>query len=359
MKQFLIPCMAIAILFSACKKDKGDDKPAPIDITNATAVSTNIKVAYSQRLTGKPPAPTASANAPVLYASSNNQNIVALSGRYAVITPEVQEGEIAGYYAKVVGSNDYFKIDYTKPRGFRKAPTQQHKGLMHARSATDYADSSIVIALPASITAGTFCVEYCAYDAQNNISNIIKVCITVSELGAGANGGGFAGTWKQSRYRNDINNVEGLWEDVYAKDYDTTTYYCINNNLQRWDSAMRNPILVVRYNQVDTGNFTFAVNGGFESHFEFTETQFNFSKSTCSNLVFDAHKDIYKETGGWSYNATTKKLVTIIDENGYAGNDFYIEEYDVIEKTSTKLVLKFDEQNGNNLYKYYYEFIKK
>ena len=38
------------------------------------------------------------------------------------------------------------------------------------------------IALPKSLEPGTFCVEYCVYDKEQRVSNIVEVCIDVVSL---------------------------------------------------------------------------------------------------------------------------------------------------------------------------------
>lgn len=120
-----------------------------------------------------------------------------------------------------MGCNDYFKVDFSKPRGnlvagsdivasvartaaasessvlkrsnflrsrYRNSQNTSVSGTNSSMGTNDHADSSVIIVLPANIEPGTFCIEYCVYDYENNISNTIKACVTIEQLGGGSDG---------------------------------------------------------------------------------------------------------------------------------------------------------------------------
>jgi hypothetical protein len=393
MRKLLFALFGLAVLFSACQKDdvgKLDPPSDKIDPSNAQKVSDNIKIFHASRVSGNPPAPTTTANSPKLDPSSNNQSIKALAGRYAIIQPEVLSGEVAGYYVKVAGANNYFKVDYTKPRGLKnrgdgagllsaaqngsvtEGSTNNPRsnlffkkrsntggtitGINGSNGINDFSDSAIVIVLPPSIKPGTFCVEYCIYDAQNNISNIIKLCITVEALGAGSDGGGFVGIWKITGQKE---NNEPWDRTIYDKYIEPPfNVNCYNGKLS-YDCLSGNctPVSITgQYEQTLLADLTLAINGGMKYESKDEENNIDFAASTCSNVVYK--KEMYSETilGGWSYNDITKKLILLFDDPDYIdpGNtDPFVVEYDVTEKTATKFVIKDPFDN------FYIEFTKK
>ncbi len=381
MKKILLSLILISILFSACKKDQtGSTQTASISPSDSKALAGAITVYHAVKITGTTPAPSTSGTAPVLDASTDNQQIIALNGRYVVIKPAVTSGTVAGYYFKITGTDFYYKVDFSKPRmqSGRMAgtkPGDHGRFLMPQRrlttagnrmdsTSTDYQDSSIIIQLPANIAPGTFCSQYWMYDEQNQVSNVINVCVTVDQLGAGTDGGGFVGTWKETSAKNlDFNNnnvIDSSWMPVtYQKDYSTPeNYYCHNNQLYYYyDSTVTPAPAVVNissyYEWVKQADLIFAQNGALQEIYS-EETGFiNTDSSSCSNVVYSITPYQEQPYGGWSYNATTKKMVIIMDYDGTGTEDPYVWEFAVTEQTATKLVI-YDEND-----KYWYEFGKK
>ncbi|WP_298739526.1 hypothetical protein [uncultured Chitinophaga sp.] len=333
MKKIFLFLLTAGITLYACKKDK-DNQETPgvqIDPADAKALTAAVKVFHGTNITGAIPL-TPVTEAPVLAASSNNQTIMAISGRYAVIIPEVASGEVSGYYVQITGADSYFKVDYSKPVSGRKKP-RTSSGL--SRITGSNADSAIVIVLPANIKPGTFCLEYAAYDAENRLSNFIKACVTVIAAGTDESGTAILGSWRLSREQRD-----GEWRDPYKADSSFNQYACSADTLAACSPNFTNCISVAQYiNQVVTSEVTFADNGRFESYFSEKYMYLSLARTPCNNPSYITNDENWTDAGGWSYNATTKKLTVVYDyDDGEPNYDVLI--IPVVELSSTKLVLE-------------------
>ncbi|HEX6333109.1 MAG TPA: hypothetical protein VFZ78_02720, partial [Flavisolibacter sp.] len=195
-RMLMLPLVGI-LFFASCKKD---DKPVDSTVKpeDPVALSKAIKVWHGERLAGNPPA--ANTGGPSAAVTSS-QNIKAVSGRYAIIKPEIMSGNVAGYYVKVNGAQEFFKVDYSKPRdlGRLKMPVRKsvhnralYKGMKIDSTGNGNLDSGIVITIPTSIQPGQFCITYYAYDPSGNTGNPVTVCVTVVAFGGDAS---FNGTW--------------------------------------------------------------------------------------------------------------------------------------------------------------------
>ncbi|HEY1166872.1 MAG TPA: hypothetical protein VGE90_16970 [Chitinophaga sp.] len=339
MKKLFLFVLTAGIALYACKKDNdnnndnGDNTTKQIDPANAKELTAAVKVFHGTSVAGAMPL-AAGTGAPVLAAQSNNQSVMAINGRYAVITPEVESGDISGYYAKVTGADSYFKVDYSKPVNGRKKPALQ-SGLFKVTGGN--ADSAIVIVLPVNVKPGTFCVEYAAYDAQNRISNLIKVCVTVIAAGTDESGKAILGSWRLNREQHN-----GVWEDPYKADSSFNQYACSADTLVHCSPNYTNCRSVAYIiNQKQTDEVTFTDNGRYESLYAAKSMHLSLEHSPCSNPKYITYTDSDTDGGGWSYNATTKKLTIIYDyDDGEPNYDVLV--IPVIELSSTKLVFEND-----------------
>jgi len=374
MKKTLLSLSLLAILFTACKKDQAGSDQKNISTSDPKALTDAITVFHSTKITGTSPVPGTSGNAPVLDMGSDNQQIHALNGRYSVIKPAVTSGTVAGYYFKIIGADFYYKIDFSKPRVSANrlsgnANARSHHFLSGARkfngnradsTVSDYTDSSIIIQLPANISPGTFCAQYWMYDAQNQVSNVINVCITVDQLGGGADGAGFTGTWKQTKERYASDYPDTSWHTISnQKDYSyKQPYLCENNQLTYvYDSTSTDPNIqqiFSNYYWTIQSDMSFAANGAAQYISGFEEGFVDLDASTCSNIVYRAEgSPVHEDIGGWSYNSTTKKLVLVFDFNGAGSSDPQAFEFTVTQQSASGFTL-LDDQYGDG-----YQFTKK
>ena len=341
MRKILLPLAAI-VLFYACKPDKPEN-PGNIRPDDPKAVSAALKVWHGSRAQGNPPASNNNPLGPKLEPSSNNQTVKAVAGRYAVIMPEVISGSLAGYYVKVNGAEDYFKVDYTKPReGGRAQPRiSRHnralaKGFGIDSTGNGNLDSAIVLIIPASIQPGQFCVTYWAYDSTGNVSNPISVCISVLSFGGDASASYLHGTWHMTGYSEDTTMG---WEQIAgAGDTIWSQGYCINNQIV--DSFGMGPVTYPNYiYKIDQADLAFSSTGGLRYTYSESDKEFNYAQSSCSNFVFDTYNYSDNLNGAWSYNSTTGKMVIIFefDDNGIATPEAY--EYKLIKLSNNKIYL--------------------
>jgi hypothetical protein len=330
------------VLFYACKPDDSNQS-SKINTNDPKAVSSALKVWHGARANGNLPASNNNPNGPALDPSSNNQSIKAIAGKYAVIQPEIMSGYLAGYYVKVNGASDYFKVDYNKPRegGKQKPRLSRHnrslaKGLDIDSTGGGNLDSSIVIIIPASIQPGQFCMTYCAYDSLGNVSNPITVCISVLSFGGDAASSYLNATWHITGSSTDTtigwDPVFGVGDTMYSQGY------CINGHIV--DSFGMGPVTYPAYiYSVTQSDLTFASNGGLKFDYAEIYKEFNYASSSCSNYVYNTMTDSDHMTGAWSYNSTTGKMVLIFDFDDMGNADPEAYEYKLIKLSNNKVYL--------------------
>ena len=350
MRKILLPLAAVFV-FYACKPDKPDNS-GTLRPDDPKAVSSALKIWHSSRVQGNPPASNNNPNGPLLNPQSNNQTIKAVAGKYAIIQPEVMATSLAGYYIKVNGADEYFKVDYKKPRegGRGKPRVSRHnkalaKGFGIDSTGSNNLDSSIVITIPSTIQPGQFCMTYWAYDSTGNVSNPISVCISVYSFGGDASASYLHGTWHMTGYSEDTTMG---WEPMAG--YSDTMYSqgtCINNQIV--DSFGMGQVTYPLYiYTIDQADLAFSSTGGLKYTYSETDKEFNYQQSSCSNFVFDSYSYSDALTGAWSYNSTTGKMIIIFDfdDMGIAEPEAY--EYKLIKLSNNKILLN-DQDWGDYL----------
>jgi hypothetical protein len=215
------------------------------------------------------------------------------------------------------------------------------------RTQSGTADSSIVIVLPPNIQVpDTFCVTYCPYDSLGNIGPPVTTCVIVTSLGAGTNNG-----WLQNDFRLTSSwdlvgglrtNIDTIIFNRWAPENDG--YYC--------DASFTPPMLMggaISQGQIPLvfdsiyyikSNLRFAINGAFDYQDVEDEKIINIGGSTCSTYVFSSYPYTDTTTGGYSYNATTNKIVFIweFDAQGIPEPDLW--EYEVTKINDNHFILR-------------------
>lgn len=350
MKYAKVACVSlILITFTwACKKDiPADNDSSGISPTDIVALSQKIKIDHGQKIEAVMPSP--SGNGLVLDTESNNKTTYGIVGKYAIIEPQVSEGEVAGYYLRIVGDDkNHFKIDYSRPiSGRKKIGTSNSKkiGLFKRMmdNNPDYTDSVIIIRLPDNISPGIICVEYSAYDQNGNVSNVIKECINISPLGNDKN---LVGNWEAVRYKK----LNGEW--AYFPDsllsmewyYDA---YCLNNKLYlqepiEFGNATPIPNLLTEV-FLESDNMVFLENGTVLIQQDDVFSDINFEESTCEKFIYDivdTHK--HSDTAYWALDTTTQYLIFLGADNS---DDMWIGGYrfQYLDKDRFEIKLFMDE----------------
>jgi hypothetical protein len=332
---------SLFLVFYSCQKEPKEKVDNTISSKNPQQLSSSLKVWHGTRTQGTPPAPKGTA---LQLDNSATDPIFAFAGRYAIIQPEVISGDVSGYYLRVNGASEYFKVDYSKPRNINgRLIRPKHSSTVFARmdSTGGNLDSAIVIVLPSNLQIpDTICVTYWAYDNAGNISNAVSVCIIINSLGADANGAWIDGTWK----------LTAQWEDNFP--HDTVVYnrwvteeqgglYCDNGMLQWSDYPIPGkPFLAndsIFYRKV---NLTYGSNGGLKYEIDDSWKTIDDANTTCSNIVFNpVENEAESFTGAWSYNSTTHKFVIVFefDDAGVPVEEAY--EFDAVKLNDKSMIL--------------------
>jgi hypothetical protein len=353
-------CFILLTIFSACQREFTPKLPASPTISSKDpkALAAAIKVWHGTRVMGTPPVP---AGTSLQLDATANPTVKAFAGRYATILPEVISGDVQGYYVGIAGSGQYFKVDYTKPRNINgrvRAGTLKRNSPFIANgvdSTGGNVDSALVIVLPANINVpDTFCITYCAYDSQGNISQPVTTCIIVSSLGGDANSGWINGTWKltSSWEANEPHDtiIFNKWiaeGSDYVCAYDSST----NTSFIEYSYGSGQPVIVsdsVNYKRLD---LAFAVNGAMEFTEAGDDKLLLRDSSTCQRFKFSPVES-YSEamTGAWSFNSATNKITMIFETDGYGTSVVEAWEYDVVKVNNTHFIMI---DNYDPAYPYY------
>ncbi|WP_295118913.1 hypothetical protein [uncultured Chitinophaga sp.] len=295
MKKYLLLSMLAIAAFMSCGKD---DKESGTNPANPDAVAANVKVYYGETVKGS--LPDVTTGAPTLIASDDD--VAAIGGGYAIIVPQVEAGDVAGYLVQIKGAGSYFKIDYTKPRGARKAPKQL--GVFKEAETLNPADSVIILKIPADFQDGEFCVEYAAYNAEGKIGNKVTACITVIKS---AGLGSLVGTWKKS---GEYDAEKKKWTYVFI-DSALTNLMCNDGKIYDMCPAGANCTevkLATTIRDQSKDEITFTAAGKFTSVYLGIYKYLNFETSTCSKAEYFEEKQEDNTTGSWGYNSKTKVL---------------------------------------------------
>jgi hypothetical protein len=149
----------------------------------------------------------------------------------------------------------------------------------------------VIIDLDDASNPEEFCYEYCLYDADNNVSNIVEVCVNIadwSEIGQ------LVGKWKFYKLveRSNLGEIaiqDFWWGKVDSLDCDDT-------------------VVNIRF----YGSMEFDANGEF---FEILKTVHDNGFSTeCATLYgFNNNgESVNKVIGKWAYNQLTNSITVII-----------------------------------------------
>ncbi|WP_340105622.1 YfaP family protein [Rhodohalobacter sp. 8-1] len=114
-----------------------------------------------------PPAPTGTSDSPI--ASNAIDQVTSSNGSTAPINFEFDNlsGYLAGFYLQVEGASSYFDIPFIG-------------------NSVSGGDLQIPLGIPSNVGEGEFCVNFCIYDSENRVSNVVTTCVDVLRLGTGA-----------------------------------------------------------------------------------------------------------------------------------------------------------------------------
>lgn len=352
-------------LYSCTKNEKTTEEQQQqtplLSHKDPQAISAAAKVWHGERLQGSLPAPKGSSL--VLDAANSFPVTRAFAGRYAIYQPSIERGNVVGYYVQFTGAKEYFKIDYSKPRGGRVQPGGKPSSpfrhdLRQSRVQGGNEDSAIVIALPANLQVpDTFCVSYCAYDDQGNVSNVLNTCIIVSSLATDAANAWINGAWRNTATWDTSSRDTIIYNKWMPESY-SWGYVC------RFDSVANDSFLDYNYNGGQSlvkdsvyhskSHLTMGSNGGMTYDYQYAYKYVDLSASSCSQFNFMTGSENQAMTGAWSYNAATNKAVYVFEFNNNGIPSLEAWEYKVQKISSNNMVL-YDDSHG---YPYFIRFEK-
>ncbi|TGV01795.1 YfaP family protein [Flavivirga rizhaonensis] len=159
----------LTILIIGCSGS--DDSPSEnelIDPTDSNALSRVLIMPDGTRSNqGTPPSPSATNEAPLVLnqvssINSSNGSTSPLAFSYSNVN-----GNLGGCYVQVDGAGNYFTVPY------------------NSNSASS-GNLQLPLGIPTNVDEGTFCVNFCVYDTNGFVSNIVYTCVNVLRLGTGA-----------------------------------------------------------------------------------------------------------------------------------------------------------------------------
>jgi len=271
-----------------------------IDLSDANALTEELGVTGAALLAGDPPAPSSDPNAPEI---EDPGDAVAFQGGDLTLGLDVASGDVAGVYLQIPGADSYFDIPSSALQGGRIAME----------------DQAFAIQLPDNIEPGTFCVDYCVYDSEARVSNIVNVCIEVGELG-GANSEFLIGTWNVTMLVH-VEDGETRTEIIGEATPDIYSVEIVCADGQTFEE-----VEIGESETIDFIKITFAENGALRFEEDGEDTYLDFSTSTCEVQVYltETYSDDW--AGAWSYEEANNRLVMVINEE-----EDGVEEQNVID----------------------------
>lgn len=154
------------ILISGCKKDEPVD--GLIDPADANALSRVLILPDGNAWEdGTPPSSTQTSTTPavqnfVTNLTSSNGSTTPLSFGYANTN-----NDLAGCYVQIDGAGNYFTVPYTQTAG--------NSGQL-----------SLPLGIPTNVDEGEFDVNFCVYNSDGEVSNVVSTTVNVLRLGTGS-----------------------------------------------------------------------------------------------------------------------------------------------------------------------------
>ncbi len=330
----LLAC-GLLLFVSACKKDSPEQTPQ-LDLSNPASVTSALTIKDATLKKGTPPTPSASASAPKILAESS-QDIVTAAGFTFLINANVKAGSAKGVYVVVNGADSYFDITNINNRSARvgvlglKNPKSAHSLLSGARlqKTTEEDEVSIGIKIPENIKPGKFCITYCVYDANGQVSNLIAKCVEIKEFSGNSQ---LAGNWSFTKIESiDPENSFTLIPEVEM--CDASTFPCPST-----------PVEVEACDKVNKFDMLFGADGAWLNTFEIGYKVPDFS-TICDKLTYKTGVSTTVYNGAWSYDSVNKKIYLIINYTDEDGTNTYIEtaEFTVSKLTASELEFEVDD----------------
>jgi hypothetical protein len=317
-------------LLSSCGSD--DDNVTLVDITDPNVVAKAVVIENSTYMaSGNPPPQTINETAPLLDASTDDETLFSVQGSKIIVSSSLETGSASGFYVKIVGAEGYYKVTSTAASGRQRMFSKEKRNSFGKQGRTQEGDVTFSIEVPDNIKPGEFCISYCVYDAQNQVSNVIERCVTVKSLGGNNSAFLSAHDWefvKELGYENSQLVYEG-----YPGVPDSSTYTT--------DIACDNSFVDVEVNAVYTTNYAylkFGSNGALQTSSENYEKDIDYENSNCT-VVYTEGTSQQNTSGAWSYDSDSKTLIMVYNVEWAGGVETVGEQYEV-SVVDNNLILK-------------------
>lgn len=163
---FLALLMGVFCTFLSCNKDKEEQEfidPEDIEALSRVLIMPDA----TNRNSGNPPAPSGTTEAPTVsnpisVITSSNGSTAPLEFLYGNTSDD-----LVGCYIQIPGSSSYFTVPYNQNAGTSGS-------------------LAVPIGIPTNVLGGSFNLNFCVYDDEGLVSNVVSTQINVLKLGTGA-----------------------------------------------------------------------------------------------------------------------------------------------------------------------------
>ncbi len=346
-KNLFLACLAITLCFYSCSSDdSGNDggNNELADQQNATEeqaisianIESGIIIEGATKNDGTPPAPNGDLNFSVDNTTVSGAQNIGLNLKFSST-----ESDIAGAYllfnSNGETANQYYDIPSASLNKSSSIKSSKKRSVFKSNKSLTDDEYEIDIDFDDTFPAGKFCAELCIYDSEQNVSQIITVCIEVEAWGGNAS---IVGDWiLESDNTTDIEEIGCNNEQSVSVDYN--------------DEIIKDDVL-----------FKVAANGDYtlDIYSEYKNLDYSATVETCAAVYEDeVEKEESLSTGKWAYNETNKSL-TLVE---FKYEDFINPEYSedipegellfdsetenvTVEVVNNKLVLTFSYQDEEN-----------
>lgn len=323
-----------ASLVVSCKDD--ESSPKQIDVDDPNAVSNSIEIENSTFIKGIPPSPSTSETAPVLYEETGS--LISVQGTKLIVNSEVESGSAAGFYVQIDGADGYFKVTSNTATGRLGAKKQINPFHRAGRKSDEY-NPSFSIEIPENIKPGEFCISYCVYDAQNQVSNIIERCIEVATLGGDNSTFLTKNEWDFVKsYSYEDGELEDSTIVGIPQIYEFDAYIPCGQEYVEVGASEE-------YESIYT-YLTMSTNGGMLIESESRDKYVDYDASECE-VVYGEETYTENIEGAWSYDADSQSLILIYNVDYDDEVETYVEQYDAYLE-GEQLVLEWNDGFGYN-----------
>ncbi|MEM9821250.1 MAG: hypothetical protein AAF985_09270 [Bacteroidota bacterium] len=156
---------SLLIGVSSCSKEEAPEFIDPADVEALSRVL--ILPDGSERTNGNPPAPSNSTNAPTVnnplnFVTSSNGGTVPLEFNYGNVGDN-----LGGCYIQIPGTSSFFNVPYDT-------------------NSSSSGSLAVPVGIPANVLDGLFSLNFCVYDTEGQVSNVVTTQVDVLLLGTGS-----------------------------------------------------------------------------------------------------------------------------------------------------------------------------